>query len=306
MRAHRRAKSMIKRAINKLEDYDGTDPAEVHSALSKHFNSTSTTTAWFVQNNVENLLSEMDWSLDPQYQCNAEQDGSTLAWVPWCVWGADIQVYPLFFTKRDGTERSLDKQASTLVHEWFHKYGCKLDVGYAHEEGYREHSTLRQLLNSDSFGEFAYDVYWRRRPAPAVRLPPMTGDDFIRSLFDISFTRLVTTKVIKFIYILSLIVIALGALVLIISAFTRSVVAGVLVLGIVAPLISLIYLTYVRLLLEIVIAIFRIMETNVELVALARGPEPATATATTAVPPPPAPPSTPPPPSPPAGPPAGG
>jgi len=129
----------------------------------------------------------------------------------------------------------------------------------------------------------------------------MTGDQFIRSLFDLSFTRLVTTKVIKFIYILSLIVIGLGALVLVVSAFTRSVVAGVLVLGIVAPLVSLIYLTYVRVLLEIVIAIFRIMETNVELVALARGREPAPETAAAAPPPP----STPPPPSS-AAPPAGG
>jgi hypothetical protein len=126
----------------------------------------------------------------------------------------------------------------------------------------------------------------------------VTGDDFIRSLFDISFARLVTTKVIKFIYVLSMGLIGLGALALIIGAFARSVVAGVLVLGIVAPLLSLIYLTYVRVLLEIVIAIFRIMETNLELVALARGPEPAPATAGAPPPPPPAmppPPSSPPP-----------
>jgi hypothetical protein len=43
------------------------------------------------------------------------------------------------------------------------------------------------------------------------------------------------------------------------------------VLVIVAPLVALLYLIYVRVLLEIVIAVFRIMETNTELVALQRG-----------------------------------
>jgi hypothetical protein len=130
----------------------------VNTALQTHFSSTSTTTAWFVQTNLENLLSEMDWSLDPQYECQSEQDGSTLAWVPWCIWGADIEIYPLWFTKRDGSQRSLHDQAGTLIHEWFHKYGCKLDVGYSHEEGYGSNSTLRQLVNADSFGEFVSDV----------------------------------------------------------------------------------------------------------------------------------------------------
>jgi hypothetical protein len=115
--------------------------------------------AWVVQNNFEALKSEMDWSFDPQYECQAEQDGTTLAWVPWCVPGADIQVYPRFFNKKDGSARALNDQAGTLLHEWFHKYRCKLDVGYAHEEGYESHSTLRQLANADSFAEFAQEIY---------------------------------------------------------------------------------------------------------------------------------------------------
>jgi hypothetical protein len=125
------------------------------------------------------------------------------------------------------------------------------------------------------------------------------GDDFIRSLFDVSFTSLVTTRVIKFLYVLSMALIALGALVFIFAAFRSDVVSGVLVLGIVAPFLSLLYLTYVRVILEIVIAVFRIMETNVELVALARGDAPTAPLAPAPEPPPapPAPPSVPPPPA---------
>lgn len=156
--AHRKANRMLNTALRKTRAYDGTDPAEVHTALSKHFNSTSTFVAGLVATNIENLKSEMDWSFDPQYECQAEQDDSVLAWVPWCVPGADIEVYPLWFTKRDGTQRSLHSQASTLIHEWFHKYGCKLDVGYSHEDDYGEHSTFRQLLNADSFGEYIEDI----------------------------------------------------------------------------------------------------------------------------------------------------
>ncbi len=156
--AHNKANRMLNTALRKTNDYDGTDPAEVHTALAKHFNSTSTFVAGLVATNIRNLKSEMDWSFDPQYECQSEQDDSVLAWVPWCIPGADIEVYPLWFTKRDGTQRDLHSQASTFIHEWFHKYGCKLDVGYSHEDDYGEHSTFRQLLNADSFGEFIHDV----------------------------------------------------------------------------------------------------------------------------------------------------
>ena len=63
-------------------------------------------------------------------------------------------------------------------------------------------------------------------------------------------------------YILSMIVIGLAALALVAAAFANSVAGGLIVLLIVAPLVALIYLIYVRVLLEIVIAVFRIMETN--------------------------------------------
>jgi len=99
----------------------------------------------------------------------------------------------------------------------------------------------------------------------------MPDRGFLGSLFDISFSSLITTKVIKFLYVLSMILIALGALAFVIAGFADSTASGLFILIVVAPLLSLLYLIYVRVFLEILIAVFRIMETNVELVALQRG-----------------------------------
>jgi hypothetical protein len=93
---------------------------------------------------------------------------------------------------------------------------------------------------------------------------------FFGSLFDLSFSSLVTTKVIKVLYVLSMVVIGLAALVFIGSAFAESAAVGLLVLVIVAPLVSFLYLIYARVFLEVIIVLFRILETNVQLVELTR------------------------------------
>ncbi len=83
---------------------------------------------------------------------------------------------------------------------------------------------------------------------------------FFESLFDISFTSFITTKIIKVLYVLALVVIGLVALAFVVSAFSRSAGLGVVVLFIVAPLFSLIYIIYTRVALELIIQIFRITE----------------------------------------------
>jgi hypothetical protein len=85
-------------------------------------------------------------------------------------------------------------------------------------------------------------------------------EGFFRSLFDISFTSFITTKIIKFLYVLALVLIGLGALILIVSAFLASVAAGAFVLLIVAPLMTFLYVIYARVVLEVIIQIFRINE----------------------------------------------
>ena len=126
----------------------------------------------------------------------------------------------------------------------------------------------------------------------------MPTQGFLASLFDVSFSSLITTRVMKILYILSMVLIGLTALFFVASVFySGGAVAGLFVLVVIAPFVSLLYLVYVRVLLEIVIAIFRIMETNVELVALQRAQPGAPATPVSAPAPPPPPPSTPPPPT---------
>lgn len=93
-----------------------------------------------------------------------------------------------------------------------------------------------------------------------------TKQGFFGSLFDFSFSSLVATRIIKVLYILAVIVIGLYALVFIVAAFGHSPAAGAVVLLVLAPLFSLVSLIYVRVLLEVVIALFRIMENTGELV----------------------------------------
>jgi len=102
------------------------------------------------------------------------------------------------------------------------------------------------------------------------------------------------------IYIVTLAMIGLGAIVIIVGAFAQSVAAGLFVLIVAAPLGGLLYVIYARVLLEIVMAIFRIMENTAEGVALLRAQATGAPVVPQSVPsePPPSS-STPPPPAPP-------
>ena len=139
----------------------------------------------------------------------------------------------------------------------------------------------------------------------------MPERSFLSSLFDISFTSFVTTRIIKVVYVITLVLIGLTALVFVVASFAQSVAGGLFVLLIVAPLLSLLYVIYARVLLELVMAIFRIMEHTGEQVTLLRAQAGGAAGApTTEIPTPPsssssAPPVGEPPSSPPPGPPAG-
>ncbi len=99
---------------------------------------------------------------------------------------------------------------------------------------------------------------------------PTARDGFFSSLFDLSFSRLVTTRVIKVLYILLLIVIGLGLLAFIVAAIASGG-AGAIILALIAgPLVALLYVVYARVFLEIILAIFRILETNREIAFLQR------------------------------------
>jgi len=131
---------------------------------------------------------------------------------------------------------------------------------------------------------------------------------FFASLFDVDFESFITPRIVKVLYVLTMVVFGLAALAYVVWAFTESIVFGLLMLVIIAPLMFLLYLIYTRVVLELFLAIFRIMESNFELVALQRqalaggGPPPPPASPPPTYPssPPPAPtsPQAPPPPPP--------
>jgi hypothetical protein len=93
---------------------------------------------------------------------------------------------------------------------------------------------------------------------------------FFESLFDFSFEDLVTTKIIKFLYILSIIGAGLASLFWISLAFSVSAIFGVLMLLIGAPLLFMLSVIYARVLLEIIIVIFRISENTAKIAAQGR------------------------------------
>ncbi len=83
---------------------------------------------------------------------------------------------------------------------------------------------------------------------------------FLSALFDFSFTSFVTTKIIKILYVLILIMVALSALVYTIIAFRLSAGFGLLTLIIGDPLFIIIVMALWRLILESFVVRFRIAE----------------------------------------------
>jgi Domain of unknown function (DUF4282) len=106
----------------------------------------------------------------------------------------------------------------------------------------------------------------------------MSAKGFFASLFDFSFSSLITTKIIKLVYIIAVIAIGLflliGLLTGLIQLVSGSAIGG-LVEIILTPIIALIYLILSRIYLELVIILFRIGE-DVRRLADSQGAPPAT------------------------------
>jgi hypothetical protein len=81
--------------------------------------------------------------------------------------------------------------------------------------------------------------------------------NFLQGLFDFSFNEFVTSRIARFFYGLSILYAGLLALVLIIFGFKTSTAFGILALLIGAPLIFLLVVISSRVLLEILIMLFR-------------------------------------------------
>jgi Domain of unknown function (DUF4282) len=110
--------------------------------------------------------------------------------------------------------------------------------------------------------------------------PPEANEGFFSSLFDLSFTRFVTARVVSVLYVLMLIILVLVYVIFAISFFssgrTGLGVAWLLILG---PLFLLLYTLLYRVIFELLVVIFRIYENTRDQLELTRR-------ATTSAPPP--------------------
>lgn len=95
---------------------------------------------------------------------------------------------------------------------------------------------------------------------PLSKASYSTARGFLDSLFDFSFTNFVTTKVIKFLFVLSIVVAGLAALQIIkLSANSGSGISPMLAL-ILAPIVFFGYVLLARVWLEIIMVVFRMAE----------------------------------------------
>ena len=93
----------------------------------------------------------------------------------------------------------------------------------------------------------------------------MDTQGFLGSIFDLSFTEFITIRIIKFLFILGIILAAIGTLLLIVTGFSNGIGAGILSL-VLSPLIFLVYVLLARVWCEMIIVMFRIAENTGRLV----------------------------------------
>lgn len=80
---------------------------------------------------------------------------------------------------------------------------------------------------------------------------------FLASLFDFGFNSFVTPTIIKVLYMLGVVVIGLAALGWVITDFGVNVVFGLVTLVIIAPIVSVLMIAFLRIALEFYMVIFR-------------------------------------------------
>ena len=88
----------------------------------------------------------------------------------------------------------------------------------------------------------------------------MEAKGFFQSLFDYSFGSFIAARIIKVLYVLTTIIVALNTLALVLFMFKVSSALGIFGLLILGPLFFVITMIYVRVILELLMVIFRIHE----------------------------------------------
>ncbi len=96
--------------------------------------------------------------------------------------------------------------------------------------------------------------------SPASHASAASAKGFVGSLFDFGFNSFVTPKVVKVVYVLVTVVLGLAALGLLVLAFEESAIFGIIALIIICPLYFLFNLALWRILLELIMVIFRMSD----------------------------------------------
>lgn len=97
-------------------------------------------------------------------------------------------------------------------------------------------------------------------------MPERSPKGFLASLFDFEFSSFIATRLVKLLYGLAMVGIALAALSLVVGAFQEGLLPGLLMLLVGAPLATLFMLVYARVVAELMIVVFRISE-NIQQIA---------------------------------------
>lgn len=94
------------------------------------------------------------------------------------------------------------------------------------------------------------------------------------ALFDLSFKRYIAPTIAKIVYVLAMIGIAITYLIFVVSAFDTNAAFGLLVLIILGPLAALLYLVFIRVLIESLLATIQTAQNTSELVRIQSGGAP--------------------------------
>ena len=129
------------------------------------------------------------------------------------------------------------------------------ELGLAQDKNFGENFLVSRELEC----EYSYAVRKRRAENHNPHIPMEDPKSFFASLFDFSFTSFITIKLIKFIYILALVGVALSALGLLGMGFSNGFTTGIISL-IAAPIYALLMTMLVRVWMEMIIVMFRISD----------------------------------------------
>ena len=95
--------------------------------------------------------------------------------------------------------------------------------------------------------------------APAPQAQDISAASFFGGLFDFGFTKFITLSFLKFIYVLVVVVMGVVLLGFIVAGFAGGAITGLVAL-VLGPIVTLLYLTWIRMGMEFLAVVFRMAD----------------------------------------------